>query len=379
MKLEVFDKYTRIRVGMIKIYDYVTYSDGLRDIGTFQIDIPSSEESLDYLEEGNYIWFEDNVVGIIEGYQDSEENDAQVTLYGHLINNILTYRSNLSAYKKYDKIGNVARDMFDTLFMNPSDEKRQIDFLDLSDDVSDLTKFPTKATYQKTGDTFFDYIAKIFEPKGLGFELLPVFSYVESGAIISEMDFRVITPRDKTFGNSEGYDPVVFSFDLGNLLKLEYEEDARDYKNFALVASEGEGEERKTLEVGDTVSTGIDRVELYVDARDIQSDADPEHPLTEEELFDLMRERGESKLSEHIKIVTFDASLNTDETQFNYGIDFYKGDYVSVIDKRQNKKVDIQITGITKSISNGVEHLDLSFGVTKIDILNKKERRLYSE
>ena len=318
MKLEVFDKYTRIRVGMIKIYDYVTYSDGLRDIGTFQIDIPSSEESLDYLEEGNYIWFEDNVVGIIEGYQDSEENDAQVTLYGHLINNILTYRSNLSAYKKYDKIGNVARDMFDTLFMNPSDEKRQIDFLDLSDDVSDLTKFPTKATYQKTGDTFFDYIAKIFEPKGLGFELLPVFSYVESGAIISEMDFRVITPRDKTFGNSEGYDPVVFSFDLGNLLKLEYEEDARDYKNFALVASEGEGEERKTLEVGDTVSTGIDRVELYVDARDIQSDADPEHPLTEEELFDLMRERGESKLSEHIKIVTFDASLNTDETQFNY-------------------------------------------------------------
>lgn len=378
MKLEVFDKYTRIRVGMIKTYTYVTYTDGLRDYGSFEIRIPESEESLEYLTEGNYIWFEDNIVGIIKGYQDSEENDLEITLYGYLINYILTYRSNLLAYKKYDKIGIVARSMFTDLFIQPEDTRRIIDFLGLDQDTSDETKFPKKSTYVNTGKSFFEYLEKIFEPNGLGFELLPVLTYTSNGATISQMNFRVITPRDKTFGNSEGYDPIVFSFDLNNLLSIEYEEDGRKFKNVAFVASEGEGEERKTLEVGDSEATGLDRIELYVDARDIQSDADPEHPLTDEEVEELMQERGEEKLSECVKFKSFSASLNSEDTKYVYGVDFYKGDYVSVIDKRINKKVNIQITEITKSISNGVEHLDITFGTSMIDILNKKERRIYN-
>lgn len=378
MKLEVFDKYTRIRIGMIKTYTYVSYTDELRGYGSFEIQIPINEESIEFLQVSNYIWFEDNIVGIIKGYREGQENDAQLTLYGYLINYIMTYRSNLLAYKKYDKIGNVARDMFDKLFISAVDTRRRISFLGLSNDTADITKFSTNSTYQNTGSTFFDYIGKIFEPNNLGMELVPVLTYNQNGAIISEMDFRVITPNDRTFGNQEGNVPIVFSFDLDNLLSLDYEQDERQFKNVSFVASEGEGEERKTLEVGDNEATGLDRIELYVDARDIQSDADPENPLTDEELEELMEERGNQKLSEFCKIVNFDASLKTEGTQYKYGVDFYKGDFVSVIDKTLNKKVDIQITSVTKSYSNGVEHLDISFGVNAIDLLKQKERRLYN-
>ena len=378
MKLEVFDKYTRIRIGIIKTYTYVSYTDELRGYGNFSITIPVNEESLSFLEEGNYIWFEDDIVGIIKGYQENQENDAELSVYGYIINYILTYRSNLQTYKNYDKIGVVARDMFDKLFMTPEDTRRVIDFLDLSDDTADEIKFPDKSTYQNTGDTFFDYIVKIFESKNLGLELVPVLSYSQEGAMISKMNFRVITPNDRTFGNSEGNNPIVFSFDLDNLLNLTYEQDERQYKNVSLVASEGQGEERKTLEVGDSTVTGIDRIELYVDARDIQSDADPENPLTDEELEELMEERGNQKLSEFCKIINFDASLKIEDTQYKYGVDFRKGDFVSVIDKILNKKIDIQIMSVTKTYSNGVEHLDVSFGISTIDILKQKERRLYN-
>lgn len=378
MKLEIFDKYTLKRVGIIKTYNYVTYSDGLREEGSFQLDMPTSEESLVYLTPGNYIWFEGQIMGVVEGIRDMEDQDTKITITGYLLNHILTYRSNLLTYKKYDKVGNVARQMFTDLFINPEDTKRKINGLSLSDDTEDIIKFPQNATWQNTGDTFFDCISDMFDHYGLGFELIPTLENGASGVNIADMQFRVITPHDRTFGNTEGNKPIVFSFDLNNVLWLQYEEDERQYKTTAIVASEGEAEERKVIEVGDTEITGIDRIELYVDARDIQTDSDPEDPLTEEELEELMEERGLQKLSECVKYITFDGSINADGMNYVYGTDFYKGDYVSVIDKRMNKKFNIQITQITKTISEGVEHFDIHFGVDRIDILNKKERRLYN-
>ena len=142
MKLEIFDKYTLRRVGIIKTYNYVMYTDGLREEGSFQLDMPTSEESLVYLTPGNYIWFEGQIMGVVEGIRDMEDQDTKITITGYLLNHILTYRSNLLTYKKYDKVGNVARQMFTDLFINPEDTKRAIAGLSLSDDTEDVIKFP---------------------------------------------------------------------------------------------------------------------------------------------------------------------------------------------------------------------------------------------
>lgn len=382
MKLEIFGKYNRVRLGMIKTYTYVSYTDGFREQGTFQINLPTNDESMQYLTEGNYIWFEDNIVGVIKGIHEIEDQDTEIIITGYLLNHLLTYRSVLKTQKYKDKIGNIARTLFTDLFINPEDTDRKINFFSLGNKTEDLIKFPGNTIFQNTGDTFFDCCCDMLESYKLGFELTPVFEQHSSqgnwGATIDEMEFNVITPKDRTFGNTEGNNPVVFSFDLNNVLSLEYEEDNRSYKSIAIVASEGEGQERKVIEVGDTELTGIDRIELYVDARDIQTDSDPENPLTEQELEDLMEERGLQKLSENVRYVSFDGALNSDGMNYKYGVDFYKGDFVSIIDKRINRKVNLQITGIVKSISDGVEHFDINFGVDRIDILNKKERRLYN-
>lgn len=382
MKLEVFDKYTRVRVGMIKTYNYVSYTDPLRDQGKFSITIPTVEESLEYLSIGNYIWFEDNVFGIIKGISDVQDEDTEVTVYGFLLNHFLTYRSNLMVQKYNDKIGNIARSNFTDLFINPTDARRAINFFTIDSDDRDLTKYPKEITYQNTGKNFLDNISDLFEPYGLGFEMIPEFPSESQEEVwlakLINIKLHIICPQDRSFGNLEGNVPIVFSFDLDNVLNLNYDEDHREYKTTAFVASEGVGQDRKTLEVGDSEVTGIDRIELYVDARDIQTDSDPEHPLTEEELLEMMEERGLQKLGDSSKYITFNVSVNTDSMRYKYGVDFYKGDYVSVIDKRMNKKIDVQITEITKTISRGIEHFDIKFGLDRIDILSKKERRLYN-
>lgn len=374
MKLEVFDKDSRQRVGIIIVYSYLTYEDVMDDRGNFEIRMPNKSKVLDVLDVGNYIWFEDGIVGIIKGKKDVEGEDTEISIYGYLVNEILNYRSFLLTTQYYDTIDEITKQMLNDLFIDPEDTRRAIDFITIQ---QNMPEFTGKIRVQNTGDTFSNYLAEMYFPYSLGFELYPIFSQTldnEQNPNIDSFEFRLLKPVDRTYDNEDNNDPVIFSFDLSNLQSIEYEEDERNTLNVALVAAEGTGAERKTLEVGDTISEGIYRKELYVDARDIQSDADPENPLTDEELEELMEQRGQEKLQEHQRIVSFEASII--EGKYKYGVDFYKADFVSVIDKSTGRIYNVQVNSIKKSISNGVEHVDIIFGKDNLTISEMTKRQV---
>lgn len=276
MKLEIFDKHTRARVELIRTYNYVTYTDEFYGQGTFELRIPTNDPCIDYLTFGTYVFFEDGVVGIIKGEKDVETSDFEVTFYGYLLKHILAYRSFLITTKYFGKPNVIARSIVNDLFINPTDIKRKIDFITLSNYADyDPTIDPDKHTYQNTGDTAYDVITEILKEYNCGFTLYPILSNYVQGSVqpnLSAFEFRIIKPVDRTINNPNNYNPVVFSFDLNNLSRIDYEEDGRAYNTVAVVASYGEGQERKVVEVGDTSKTGIDRIELYVDARDLQPD-----------------------------------------------------------------------------------------------------------
>lgn len=271
MKLEVFDKYTRLRIDLIREYNYVTYTDELYGEGSFSIKMPTADESLPNLVEGNYVLFEEGVLGVIKGKRDTENADVEIEVYGTLLNGVMSYRSTLYVKRYYDTYTNVIRKIADDLFINPDDKKRKIPFITLSEDERYMPQFGKKVTVQKTGSTFLEICNELGMANDFAVRLHPVLSDDYSNGNIPKFEIRIIKPVDRTIDNKDENDPVVFSFDLSNLEQLEYEEDGREYRSIAFVASEGQGTERKTLEVGDTKSEGIDRIELYVDARDIQS------------------------------------------------------------------------------------------------------------
>lgn len=88
---------------------------------------------------------------------------------------------------------------------------------------------------------------------------------------------------------------IFFADEFDTLLAWSFWQDQSNYKNVAFVAGEGEGQERKRLFVGD--STGLNRFEVYVDARDLQSDTD-DGLLTAEEYENELKTRGREKLKE---------------------------------------------------------------------------------
>jgi len=279
MRLSIYSKDTLEVVSMITEYTYITYTQELRGKGSFEIHLPSNEKSLEYLVFGNYINFERGILGIIKGRRDSEKSDTEVIVYGYLSNHLLEYRSFLLTAKYYDYVNRIAYDMVYDLFINPTPLTRKITLVSRS---SYGTNIGQKVRVQNTGDTLFKVLYYILDPYNLGFHMMP---YYTSEGLLGSLEFQLIRPADRTVGNTQGNIPVVFSFDLDNLQNLEYESDGREYCNVAVVASEGTGSERKIIEVGDTSATGINRIELYVDARDLQSG------VTEEFVVDYVDEQ----------------------------------------------------------------------------------------
>lgn len=379
MKLEVFEGATRTRVNLIRTYNYVTYTEELNGQGSFEIKIPTSETSLINLQVGNFILFEDDVVGIIKGIKDAEDSDTEITVYGYMANHILSYRSFLKTEKKYGQPAAMIETFFDKLFGNPEDIRRRISFLELAD-IPEGLYMKTPATYQVTGKTFLEYISDVISKFGYGIRTIPFVTNYKEGEPkpnIERLIVCILSPTDRSLANTLGNDPVVFSFEMNNVESYEFEQNSQAYCTVAVVASEGEGQDRKVIEVqnpsniGQYEPTGYDRIELYVDARDLQSDNTEGDPLTDEELEELMAQRGTTALEESDRYESFDASVI--QGNYKYGVDYFLGDIVTIKTKDGSRTFNLQITKITKSISNGVEHLDVGFGVDWLEVREKKQ------
>ena len=67
--------------------------------------------------------------------------------------------------------------------------------------------------------------------------------------------------------------------------------------------------------------SGFQRREIYIDARDLQSDSDPDNPLSPEEYAALLTARGRQKLSECQRVQSFSAPVRTQDPTYALGAD----------------------------------------------------------
>lgn len=121
--------------------------------------------------------------------------------------------------------------------------------------------------------------------------------------------------------------------------------------------------------------TGLQRRELYIDARDLQSDSDPDNPLTAEEYAAVLTNRGREKLAENQLVRSFSAEVRTYNPTYTYGEDYQLGDTITVIDDRLGVTVDAVVQGVSRSAVGEDQTLTLTLGYeqpTIYDILKRK-------
>ena len=162
----------------------------------------------------------------------------------------------------------------------------------------------------------YDVIKALCEEAGIGFKVTLNSS--------KQFVFELYHGSNRSYDQEEN-PYVIFSPKYDNIINSNYIESKASLKNVTLIGGEGEGSERRYTTVG--VASGLDRRELFTDARDISSDIGDGQTLSTEEYTAQLQQRGKEKLAENINVVSFEGEIET-TIMFKYGIDFFMGDIV---------------------------------------------------
>lgn len=194
---------------------------------------------------------------------------------------------------------------------------------------------------------------------------------------IKEFLFEIYKGEDLTSS-------VLFSIDFDNLKNQVYIDSIDNYKNVAIVCGQGEEENRDITIVNNDDYSGLDRMEVYIDARDIEQDKekgkdedgyDIEIPIHNgENAIKLLTNRGCEKLTEVAPVHSFDASLV--ENNYKYKEDFDLGDLVVVRNKNWGVEFNQRITKIVESYDSYGRTITVNFGNELPTIQDKLKQRI---
>lgn len=369
------DNNTFEAIGQINHFTSLIWPDKFNGYATFELNMPLTNENKFLARKGHVVWCGGDNAAIIEIVESSTDDNGQKTckIKGRTLEMFLTTRIIWGTYSCKGKYSSTAMyEIVDAQCINPVQENRKIPFL-----VCDEDKFlGRQISFQKTGGEVYDTLVSVATEAELGFEIL--FRPKEKKLI-----FKVNEGVDRTVMSqtNAGTSLVIFSTDLEDILESSYYTNDQDMKSTAYVAGEGTGAERKYIVSGDNASPGFLRREMYVDARDLQSEIFNEEDGTttiidEETYRDMLGDRGKEKLAEHILTESFEVKMRvTGDVQYQYGVDYFKGDKVII----QDTELEVQVIAVISEVCENVDdeyELIITFGYEYPTLIQKIKKQI---
>lgn len=348
MDLKVFDKELRY-LGIFDGYTEYSIASKWTSFGDFAI--YSDEYVKKYHQEGNYILFGDDMTrcGIIKRvFIDPDSSERTVSIKGFTLLHLLTQRITVPPAGRSHHIFSkaAAEDILKALVeancTQASDRKRNMPLLECA---------PSKGrgdrlNYQTRYDPLADALKEIAEASGLG---MCIRMDLEKRKLV----FDVLEGKDRSILQDE-LPPKIFRKEYDNMTSCQYDLDSSDYKNCAYTGGRGEGENRKIyLSGGENV--GMDRYEMFVDARDIEDDAK-------------LPDRAMVKLAECTKTISYKSGVDGSD----YSLRWELGDIVTTIESEYSLTLNERITEIEITYDENGEVFMPTFGKaakTPLDVI----------
>lgn len=343
------------RLGYIN-HKSVIWATRYQKCGDFEIQAGATEANLNLISQGYFIVNEEDEdnIGIIEDISlvsTPEEGDV-ITIIGRFAPMILGKRIIAQQTQMYGNYQTSVRNLIKTNVINPTKAERKINCIELGEIDENITE---TLEMQTTGDNLLTKIEETSEPLGLGFRM-PLRN--------QKIYFEMYKGVDRSYAQTEN-PHVVFSDKYDNLKGSEYIRKTSEYKNVFLIATEGEGLERKTLwgttydnesEIAD-----LDRNEIYVDQRNMSSNDDE---ITEEEFYNQMNEEGKTNLTTVSE--AFNGSISLQGYKYGkpeQGGEVFLGDIVSIEKKSWNMYINARILEVIISEDQNGKVYTLTFGI----------------
>lgn len=335
MNIEILDTNFQ-QIFFVESYESFIWTERYTSAGEFELYLHMNASYLNYIRQDNYVTVDDSetvmIIETIEIITDFEDGD-HLKVTGKSIESLLNRRIIWQQTKLVGRFDLQIKRLLNENIISPSSSlsNRKISNF-VYKETADPHIIGLNISIQFTGDNLYDAISELCSLYNIGFKIV-----VNNG----NFEFSLYSGQDRS-------DLVEFSTSFDNLISTNYFESIENEKNVALVAGEGEGPDRRTVVIGNT--SGLERKEVYVDARDLQI----EEGQTESEYNDLLRERGYEKLSEQIAVQSFDGSIDYNR-EFFYRKDYFQGDIVKIAND-YGISANARITEIVRSMDeNGYE------------------------
>ena len=290
-------------IGIIDTYDSLIWNIKYFECGDFELYLPATPENIQLLQPDNYV-VRDSTAMIIQNIEitTDAESGNYLLVSGESLESILKRRIIWTQTTINSTIENAIRLIIYDNAVSPIISSRTIPGLILGAEKGYTDAIKT----QLTGNNLYETVVNLCLAYGLGWNIS-----LENKKFI----FNLYKGEDKS-------QFIIFSPEFDNLINSKYQYSISSYANIALVAGEGEGNQRKRQAIGE--ASGLDRYEIYVDARDISTNS--EEPITDDEYNELLTQRGIEKLSECDIVTAFEGDIETRNTFENWSI----GDIVQV-------------------------------------------------
>lgn len=374
-------------VGILRKYEYSQYEFKAREIGKFTINAMLDKENLYLMDKTKnyYVLLDDDVFGIIESVKrESDSETSKVfTIKGSLALKLLEYRVIEGQVTFKGKSYKYIEELVKQNLIMSDDSNRNIALAVEFEDEERLKQICSTVDKQVTGGSLWDEISEIVEADKLRIILKPniVVIDTEHPQNIDGWTLIIGAGEDRTRHRANNaVSTVMFSQSLSNIASTDYIVDRSKLRNTVYIAGEGEGTDRKwyNIDVNSDITfgerKGWNRKELWVDARDIQSEQDNKK-LTDAEYEELMKQRADEKAEDNDLSEEYKATVTDITKQYTYKKDYHIGDFVTIADEELRMEIDAQITNVIVTRQDDREIIDLEFtyGSRIKDVIEKSE------
>lgn len=309
-------------LGLLDQFDSFIWTDRYNEAGDFEIYTAVSTDLLNLLKADRYLWWgETEHTMIIEQITIDTDEDTgnMLTVTGRSLESILDRRIIWNQTDLNDTLPNCIKKLLNENAISPTDPNRKIPGL-IFVDPTDTRLTSIEIEGQITGDNLYDTIVTFCQTYNIGFKV----TLNDENQFV----FSMYVGDDRSY-SQDTLPYVVFSPDFENVINSNYFENKSTLKNVTLVAGEQlEGQAQKTAEVGS--ASGLERREIWTDARDISSTNETGGTITDEEYTAKLKQRGEETLAENKITKAFEGDLDANQT-FVYKKDFFLGDIVQIV------------------------------------------------
>ncbi|MGJ9383243.1 siphovirus ReqiPepy6 Gp37-like family protein [Salipaludibacillus sp. CF4.18] len=294
--------------------DYLSmiYTNSWHTLGDFELVIHRESNGTSKIKKGCLIALSKEKIGIVRKREIQLDQNGKASenwlFTGHSLKGLVSQRVTLPPTGTvYDNISGdaetVMKHFINNNLVNPADPSRAIPNLVIAPNQNRGESISWKSRYKKL-DEELEEISLI---SGLGWD-------ITLDTVNNQFVFDVYEGKDLSVNQTEN-SPVYFAPEFGNVKSQSFSDSDIDMKNVGYVAGQGEGADRLVVESGE--STGVDRYETFVDARDIGDEI-----LTEQEEIELLKIRGTQKMKELKNELYFEAEIMNPLTKTTYEDEF---------------------------------------------------------